>query len=577
MKSVMASILILGISLLGCSSTSPVPTGPTPNIEATVEARAKELVAAQASATPTPEEVASPSPAPTYPEPTPVVDSTAEANANFQEFLKNHVGPAPTPCPKGYIRQRVSETENACFAYSISTATPTPHPWGRSVTYFDNTVYFLSPVTESIAEKYLEYLENGQFITADTDKRYQLRLVDGVYEIRNGIYKTPELRYLSSDEFQEWLFYYRASSEAQRSSEENMCTIQEGIFEGVAAVRRWIQNPADGFDNVVDSVACPPAGPTPTPPPSIGTTRANPISAGRSMDTFDGLALTVFGFDSDASDLIHSFSNGWELPESGNRFVMVGIRVQAVDGFFDSAMSVDRYDFYMLGSSGRLFDAFGGCTTFSDPLDASLFQGAVYEGNLCFEIPVDESDLLVRYKGDRYDDGVAWFEIAQPSLIESLQVVPKTLILDKSKALGTSRSNPFQPNDTWLTPNGLEIAVESINLDAWNVVLAENQFNDPPAGGNRHLMINLNVSNKSGGPTPIDVSQYDFHIVGSTGLYRGQGSQRCGVIPNPVGATLYSGGALQGNICFEVGETETEFILSYGRATWVSLGSSGNK
>ena len=42
------------VAALGCSTTAPVAVEPTPNIDATVEARAKELVAAQPTSTPYP-------------------------------------------------------------------------------------------------------------------------------------------------------------------------------------------------------------------------------------------------------------------------------------------------------------------------------------------------------------------------------------------------------------------------------------------------------------------------------------------------------------------------------------------
>ena len=45
---------IVPLAALGCSTTAPVAVEPTPNIDATVEARAKELVAAQPTSTPYP-------------------------------------------------------------------------------------------------------------------------------------------------------------------------------------------------------------------------------------------------------------------------------------------------------------------------------------------------------------------------------------------------------------------------------------------------------------------------------------------------------------------------------------------
>ena len=335
------------------------------------------------------------------------------------------------------------------------------------------------------------------------------------------------------------------------------------------------------------ATATPTSVPTaaPTAQPRTGTTIDNPVSAGLSMDTFDGFSLTIVEFDPDAWPVIHSYTSGYgPPPKPGNRYVMAGIRVQVVGGSFEAASRIDVMQFAMLGSSGVLFEWQDYCFAFPNPLEVSMFQGAVYEGNLCFEIPTDEEDLMIRYEGSGYASGVAWLRVAQPSVIESLQNVSDTLIQDPSKPVGAWRSHPFPSGATWHTANGLDIVVDSVDPDAWDVILAENEFNDPPASGNRYLMITVNVTNKLGGSTPVDVSKYDFDIVGSSGLYRGF-NFRCGVLPDELEAILYIGGSTRGNTCFEVGENETGFILSMSgsnltrniTATWASLGSLGDK
>ena len=229
MKLIMITLvaIVVGLMALACTAT---PAEPTPNIDATVEAKLSQERAVDAtvearineaqSSTPTSSPPPTPTPSPTPP-PTPTPSPT----------------PAPTPTPS-------------------PTPAPTPHPWGSRVTYYGNTVYFLSPVTKSKAEEYLEYLINKQNITYASDKHYQLRQVNRVYEIRNGIYKMAELNYATPDELEAWLLNWRSSDERQRYSEGLVCDIQEEIFEGVATVRRWVENPTNGFDNVVMSVPC---------------------------------------------------------------------------------------------------------------------------------------------------------------------------------------------------------------------------------------------------------------------------------------------------------------------------------
>ena len=53
MKQTVVLAILIGIFVLSCSTAEPVPAGPTSNIDATVEAKAKELVAAQRTSGPT--------------------------------------------------------------------------------------------------------------------------------------------------------------------------------------------------------------------------------------------------------------------------------------------------------------------------------------------------------------------------------------------------------------------------------------------------------------------------------------------------------------------------------------------
>ena len=52
MKLTVVLAVLIGTLVLACSTVTPVPAEPTPNIDATVEARAKELVAAKTTPTP---------------------------------------------------------------------------------------------------------------------------------------------------------------------------------------------------------------------------------------------------------------------------------------------------------------------------------------------------------------------------------------------------------------------------------------------------------------------------------------------------------------------------------------------
>jgi hypothetical protein len=107
--------------------------------------------------------------------------------------------------------------------------------------------------------------------------------------------------------------------------------------------------------------------------------------------------------------------------------------------------------------------------------------------------------------------------------------------------------------------------VLDFNPDAWPVVLAENQFNDPPAPGNRMVMVRVGVTNVQADDEPAWISSSEFYFVGSYNVLRSTYGQesRCGVIPDELGEELFRGGYADGNVCFEIPVDETALRLLY--------------
>ena len=60
-----------------------------------------------------------------------------------------------------------------------------------------------------------------------------------------------------------------------------------------------------------------------------------------------------------------------------------------------------------------------------------------------------------------------------------------------------------------------------------------------------------------------DIAQRDFRLVGSSAIIFSSFEQSCGVIPDDLDAELFLGGMVEGNVCFEIPESETDLILFY--------------
>ncbi len=133
-------------------------------------------------------------------------------------------------------------------------------------------------------------------------------------------------------------------------------------------------------------------------------------------------------------------------------------------------------------------------------------------------------------------------------------------------ALG-SRSAPIAFGDRVTATDGLEVRVVSVDFDAWAVVQAENQFNQPPEAGMRMILISLEVTNHAPAyvDVPRSVSSSSFRLVGNRGIVYApfETNNRCGVIPDEMNWELFTGATVSGNVCVQAPVDESEFRLVY--------------
>ncbi|GCE37834.1 hypothetical protein Rhow_000680 [Rhodococcus wratislaviensis] len=122
-----------------------------------------------------------------------------------------------------------------------------------------------------------------------------------------------------------------------------------------------------------------------------------------------------------------------------------------------------------------------------------------------------------------------------------------------AEAAPGSWENPLHPGQA-LTLPGWDITIHSTTQDATDAVLAENQFNDPPAAGRQFVMADVSAT-YTGADTGTPWIDLSFRILGSSNNVFGSASaDSCGVIPNALSDTgeLYPRGTSRGNICISV-------------------------
>lgn len=136
---------------------------------------------------------------------------------------------------------------------------------------------------------------------------------------------------------------------------------------------------------------------------------------------------------------------------------------------------------------------------------------------------------------------------------------------EQQAAVGLSRDNPVPAGQALTVPDGWEISVVNFIPDATQMVLAENQFNDPPDPGFKYVIVRVRATNVSAGdPADFDAS-FALRLVGSRSVSYDQFTRSCGVIPDELGLDVpseaFTGGTVEGNICFHVGADEAEFVM----------------
>jgi hypothetical protein len=107
---------------------------------------------------------------------------------------------------------------------------------------------------------------------------------------------------------------------------------------------------------------------------------------------------------------------------------------------------------------------------------------------------------------------------------------------------------------------GFAARVVDVVFDAEEVVLAENQFNDPAAAGRVMVIVRLEVTNI--GEAPLDVYwDPSYALVGDRGIEYPNYDPSCGVIPDPLEGVIQPSQTVTGNVCMQPESDDTGLLL----------------
>jgi hypothetical protein len=134
-------------------------------------------------------------------------------------------------------------------------------------------------------------------------------------------------------------------------------------------------------------------------------------------------------------------------------------------------------------------------------------------------------------------------------------------------ALGT-RENPYPRGSTATLADGWKVTVASTIPDATAAVLAENQFNDPPASGNQFFIVRVTATYTGQGSKSFSGS-FRLRAVGTSAVSYSTFANSCGVIPDEISsAEVFTGGTVTGNECWQVKSSDVASLVMYDDATF---------
>ena len=141
--------------------------------------------------------------------------------------------------------------------------------------------------------------------------------------------------------------------------------------------------------------------PSPSPPPhadplALGTTLDDPYSAGDILVGSNGLQVQVIGILENAQPfLLESFPDN-PPPPSGYRYYLINLRIFNLTNTESIRVSDDDFSLHGTASSPST-PMLGSCGSIPEPLEGEIPKGGQVEGMICFQVPVDEDELVLVY------------------------------------------------------------------------------------------------------------------------------------------------------------------------------------
>lgn len=290
-------------------------------------------------------------------------------------------------------------------------------------------------------------------------------------------------------------------------------------------------------------------------PPGITGDRDNPVPLGLVADIGAGWRLQVLEVLPDGAAAVAAENEFNEPPPAGSTFTLVKVAL----GYYglNDPISAFQPTISAVGASNLELESF--CGTLPNELDlfVDVFSGGVVVGNLCFVTTTPDATSLQLYAVGDYFESDEVFLRANGT---ATGVDPMaTLTGPQAGAVSTpARLSPTTLSTAVDVGAGWSMTVTGAARDITDLVMAENQFNEPAPAGFR--FIGVDVTYAYSGTEPSAAYQVTTKAVGDGNVELQAG---CGVISGEIDifTDVFAGGTVAGTICFVVPSANPSMIV----------------
>jgi hypothetical protein len=132
--------------------------------------------------------------------------------------------------------------------------------------------------------------------------------------------------------------------------------------------------------------------------------------------TWEGLQIEITNVVDGAWPLIKAQNQNNEPPLQNRKMLLITVRISSADGPKEEAIALDDSDFQLIGSFNQLYTSWGeltGCGVVPDDLDGVVARNIWLEGNVCFQVPLDETGFKLIYQPRTGDYPALYFDVPE--------------------------------------------------------------------------------------------------------------------------------------------------------------------